>query len=270
MSSGNHYEQNLQADEIISRVQQAYPKGADQYQLAPIDQLHIGGIKASQKLLEHLADGEIVLEIGSGLGGLMRLAQNQNNLQIIGLDISHGFNKLNCELAGLANTEHTTTVITGDAHRLPFSENCFDSIILQHSLLNMPDPIRVLDECLRVLQPKGKLILHEVLEGENVTEMKFPVPWAETEFGSHLMQEAELKALIIDAGFELESFADWSAEALKWRKRQASKEQTVKNLSPVVSPAMILGDQFPQMAANVMRNLANGTIRVIELVVSKK
>ncbi|MCP4597612.1 class I SAM-dependent methyltransferase [Neptuniibacter sp.] len=269
MSSGNHYEQNLQADNIISRVQQAYPNGADQYQLAPIDQLHIGGIKASQKLLKHLTDGELVLEIGSGLGGLMRLAQQQNNLQIIGLDISHGLNKLNCVLAGLSITKAPTTVITGDAHLLPFSENCFDSIILQHSLLNMPNPTQVLNECLRVLQPKGKLILHEVLEGENVAEMKFPVPWAEKESGSHLMQETELKALIVDAGFELEGFSDWSTEALEWRKRQASKEQTVKNLSPVVSPAMVLGDQFSLMAGNLMRNLSGQSIRVVELVLKK-
>ncbi len=269
MSSGNHYEQNLQADNIISRVQRAYPKGADQYQLSPIDQLHIGGIKASQKLLKHLADGEFVLEIGSGLGGLMRLAQSQNNLHIIGLDISHGLNKLNRELAGISITKHPATVITGDAHRLPFPENSFDSIIFQHSFLNMPDPVQVLKESLRVLQPEGKLILHEVLAGKSVADMRFPVPWAEAESDSHLMRETELIALIVETGFELESFSDWSAEALAWRKRQASKEQTVSNLSPVVSPSMILGEQFPEMAANVMRNLAERAIRVVEMVVSK-
>lgn len=133
----------------------------------------------------------------------------------------------------------------------------------------MPDPKQVLIECRRVLKTGGKVILHEVLEGDDSSGMLFPVPWAEAESGSHLVRAAELAELMAEAGFELDALTDWSEEALEWRRRQRTKEQKSCNLSSVLSPAMILGDQFPLMAANVMRNLVEGTIRVVELVVIK-
>ncbi|MBE9398474.1 methyltransferase domain-containing protein [Pontibacterium sp. N1Y112] len=267
----DHYEQKLDADTIIRQLQEAYPNGPNQFQLAPVDQLHIGGIKASLKLIERI--GELkpnsVLDIGSGLGGLMRLVGDKLDLQIIGLDITHPLNHINQRLSALNDANPIPALITGDAHHLPFPDNQFDLIVFQHSLLNMPDATLVLSECKRILSAEGSILLHEVLEGPNHSNIKYPVPWARSADSSHLRSQQELESLIQSAGFKIDTFSDWSQEALSWRKRQSEKEQQAKDsgqaTQPPVSPALILGPEFGQMGANVMRNLGSEAARVVEV-----
>lgn len=272
----NHYDQALQADKIIAQLQQAYPDGPTLFQLAPVDQLHIGGIKASMKLIERIQalGAQHILDIGSGLGGLMRLAEKELNLQITGLDITHPLNQINQRLSGLNGVYGTPNVVTADAHKLPLPDASFDLILFQHSLLNMPDALQVLSECKRVLSDNGAILLHEVLQGPNHEQIHYPVPWARDAGGSHLRTQTELEALLGDAGFHIDTFSDWSQDALEWRKRQAEKEQQAKDkgtiTKPPVSPAMILGPEFSQMGANVMRNLASEAARVVEVVAHPK
>ncbi|MDI3326397.1 methyltransferase domain-containing protein [Pontibacterium granulatum] len=265
-----HYQQNLDTDRIIAKLQSAYPEGPDRFQLAPVDQLHIGGIKASLKLVKRIAELDVtsILDIGSGLGGLMRLIEQDLKLSITGLDITHGLNQINQQLSSLAPSNSSPQVITGDAHNLPFKSNQFDLIVFQHSLLNMPDAVQVLRECKRVLTEHGQLLMHEVLQGENHSEMRYPVPWARNADDSHLRTESELLAMLSESDFEVEVFNDWSEEALAWRQRQAEKEkQSAGNTTPPpVSPALILGPEFGQMGPNVIRNLSNRAARVVEVI----
>lgn len=265
-----HYQQKLDTDGIIAKLQSAYPGGPDRFQLAPVDQLHIGGIKASLKLVERIKTLNVtsILDIGSGLGGLMRLIEQDLKLPITGLDITHGLNQINQQLSSLTASAPPPKVITGDAHSLPFEAEQFDLIVFQHSLLNMPDAAKVLRECKRVLTDQGQLLMHEVLQGENHSDMRYPVPWARSVDDSHLRTESDLLALLNENGFNVETFNDWSADALAWRKRQAEKEKHSGGGStpPPVSPALILGPEFGQMGPNVMRNLSNKAARVVEVI----
>lgn len=266
----DHYQQKLDTGSIIAKLQSAYPDGPDRFQLAPVDQLHIGGIKASLKLVERIEalNATSILDIGSGLGGLMRLIEQDLQLPITGLDITHGLNQINQQLSSLTPSALPPKVITGDAHSLPFEAGRFDLIVFQHSLLNMPDAAQVLRECKRVLTDKGQLLMHEVLQGENHGEMRYPVPWARRANDSHLRTESELRTLLNNNGFQIETFSDWSEDALAWRKRQAEKEKQAGEASTPapVSPALILGPEFKQMGPNVMRNLGNQAARVVEVI----
>lgn len=271
MEISGHYEAQLDSHKIIGALQQAYPNGANKYQLAPIDQLHIGGIKASEKLLKNLKSSDKVLEIGSGCGGLMRLMQEQG-IDITGLDISHGLNSLNNQLARLSiecQDEGRSKVITGDGHRLPFKDNCFTVVVMQHSLLNMPDTLKVLSECERVLKPSGSVVLHEILKGAQDIPMSFPVPWASSPEESFLVTEAKFKDLVSSSGFKTDKIEDWSVEALHWRKKQQMKERFVVKLAAPVSPTLIFGDCFKAMAHNLVVNLTTEAIRVMEVVLRK-
>ncbi|BBB29592.1 class I SAM-dependent methyltransferase [Neptunomonas japonica] len=264
-SVDNHYSQSLQADDILNRLATAYPEGPNTYQLAPIDQLHIGGIKASKKLSQRVADlnASTVLDVGSGLGGLLRVCQQQHNALYVSLDITHELSKINHQLNLLS--KKNSMVITGNGQKLPFPDHSFDVIIMQHSLLNMPDKISTLKECKRVLSPNGHLILHEVLKGDNYQEMQYPVPWARHPELSHLISEEEITALINTTHMQIQSMEDWTEEALTWRARQTSKQETPQ--APVVSPNMILGSEFAIMGKNVQRNLQCNAIRIVELVI---
>ncbi|WP_420598019.1 class I SAM-dependent methyltransferase [Neptuniibacter sp.] len=271
MEIAGHYEAHLDSHKIITALQKAYPNGADKYQLAPIDQLHIGGIKASEKLLMNLNSSDKVLEIGSGCGGLMRLMQGQG-IDVTGLDISHGLNSLNSQLTSLSKSFKNSgkpNIITGDAHSLPFPDRCFNVVVMQHSLLNMPDRLKVLSECERVLKPSGLVVLHEVFQGTKEIPMLFPVPWASGPEGSSLVTEHVFKKSLNESGFKTDRIEDWTTEALNWRKKQQLKEKAEDVAAAPVSPAMIFGASFEIMASNLVKNLSSGAIRVMEIVLGK-
>lgn len=270
MDIDQHYSHHMDETVLLNQLREQYPEGPTLYQLAPIDQLHIGGIKASEKLLQQLQplQPRRILEIGSGAGGLMRMINSQLNAEVVGIDITHRFNRLNHALTTLTNTI-ASPVITCDAQQLPFADNCFDCIILQHSLLNIPDTERCLQECLRVLDSEGSLMLHEVLQGTDCERMIYPVPWARTAEQSHLISFEALSALLQQNGFQLRSAENWSEEALQWRQRQADKEKLnaadKARKAPLISPIQILGEDFKKMAPNVIANLSKDAVQVWQL-----
>lgn len=267
MSIDQHYDQSLDPPWILEQVRMAYPEGADLFQLAPLDQLHVGGIKASERLLRHLdpARHHHILDIGSGAGGLMRQASVMG-FSIIGLDITHRLNRLNHGLNGRFSDPVSNPIITGDAHHLPFADRSLDLILFQHSFLNMPDNLRVISECRRVLKPGASLLMHEVVRGQQPDQMRYPVPWAEEASHSHLITAETLQQQLQQAGFENVQLDDWSDEALAWRQRQLQKEESGHVSRAPLSPAMILGARFTAMGRNLVSNLQNHAIRVVEVV----
>ncbi|WP_036232750.1 class I SAM-dependent methyltransferase [Marinobacterium litorale] len=265
MSIDKHYDQSLDPAALLQDVQSAYPDGASLFQLAPVDQLHIGGIKASQRLLRHLTPKQRVLDIGSGAGGLMRQAAGLG-ISMIGLDITHALNRLNRGLNQCLDEPVSTSILTADAHDLPFAAHSIDSILFQHSFLNMPRHDRVLSECRRILRPGGKLIMHEVVRGENPDNMRYPVPWAQEKTQSHLLTAEALRQQLLEAGFSDLAIEDWSADALTWRQRQLKKEESGQPERVALSPARVLGSRFAEMARNLVLNLESDAVRVIEVV----
>lgn len=267
-SIDQHYESHLQADRIIEQLQAAYPDGPTVFQLAPVDQLHIGGIKASLKLIEQIQrlGAKRILDVGSGLGGLQRLIQQQTTAEVIGVDLSHGLNAINCRLSGL--NDQRSAVVTADAQRLPFAAQQFDLIIFQHSLLNIPDCAKTLRECKRRLTNNGHLLLHEVILGDHPEQMQYPVPWARKPEHSHLVSSKQLQQHLTTAGFKLLSLNNWSEEALAWRQRQSQKERYKVTETVVVSPTLILGPEFREMGKNVIQNLKTEAAQVVEILAS--
>jgi len=266
MSIDKHYDQAMEPERILQQVRSTYPEGASLFQLAPLDQLHIGGIKASTRLLRHLDSKRhrCILDIGSGAGGLMRQAA-ELGFPMIGLDITHAFNRLNRGLNHCLANRVSNPILTGDAHQLPFADQSIDLILFQHSFLNMPDNARVLAECRRVLAPGGQLVMHEVVAGPHPERMRYPVPWAEDAAHSHLLPAAELQQQLQQAGFNHIETDDWSEEALSWRQRQREKEGSGQAARAALSPTLILGKRFKAMGENLVFNLEHLAIRVVEV-----
>ncbi|EHA16920.1 class I SAM-dependent methyltransferase [Halomonas sp. HAL1] len=265
----DHYQRALRADEVLAQIDAHYPDGPTLHQLAPLDQLHIGGVAASTRLLERLnpdTHGK-VLDIGAGLGGLMRQGAALG-FQMTGLDITHGFSALNRALSSRVNQPNAPPLawVTGSASALPFADNSFDAVLFQHSLMNMPDAAGVIAESRRILRPGGQLVMHEVVSGPHVAQLHYPVPWAASPEHSHLLTLTSLTHLLETGGFVLEHVEDWSEIALEWRQRQRQKEQTPRQA--VLSPKWVFGERFITMSKNLVDNLANGAIKVVEIQVS--
>lgn len=82
----------------------------------------------------------ITLDIGCGTGMVTYVHTN-----VIGVDISE--------------TISLIPLIRGDAYRLPFKKNVFDTIVMSHVLEHFPESERILKECYRVLKRNGNIII---------------------------------------------------------------------------------------------------------------
>ncbi|WP_051206179.1 class I SAM-dependent methyltransferase [Oceanospirillum maris] len=248
--------------------------------LAPIDQLHIGGRKATQNLLQRaeLPSQSHVLEIGAGLGGTARLIadqlKKQSNCHITAVDITSSFTFACQQINNLMNYQNIHS-ICGDACLPHVAAASQDVIISQHTLMNIPDKVSLLNTLFNSLKPNGKLLLHEVIAGDNLEALALPVPWASQPEHSDLPQQQALIALLEQAGFTLASIHNVSEDALAWRNKHTQREAgqsdqgKTQQKSPL-NPKLIFGERFIQMGKNVMANLATDKVRVVEAIFIKK
>ena len=82
---------------------------------------------------------ERVLDVGCGEGALTRVLAEECPGLVVGCDRDAD---LLAELDGPA--------VRGDAHRLPFPDDCFELVVCQALLVNLPDPGRAVREFARV------------------------------------------------------------------------------------------------------------------------
>jgi len=262
-----HYSDRLSANQILAEVDRLFPDLASPGDFAAIDQLHLGGRGATLKQLDAMsitADYR-VLDIGCGLGGSARLIADRYHCPVVGVDITADF----CALAEALNQRLKKSLpvafVQADATQLPFNDKSFDLLISQHCIMNVAEPEKALAEFRRLLKPGGRLLLHEVLQGEQ-SPPYYPVPWASAANHSFLLDEAKLRQLLSSAGLQIEHFEDLSDTALSWRKHHQQKPQrTSTDDRPLLSPKLIFGDRFPLMAQNLLRNLDESRVRVISM-----
>ncbi|RTR06996.1 class I SAM-dependent methyltransferase [Halomonas nitroreducens] len=260
-------------ERLLTRLQAAFRSaGQDPERLSPdatagIDQLHLGGRQASRALARHgaLGPGLRVLDVGCGTGGASRLLAAEHGVEVIGVDITAAFVEVAEWLSRATGLEARTRFLCADAARVPLPAASVDVVWCQHALMNMPDLPVVLGEWRRLLVPGGRVLLHEVVAGDNPAPLALPVPWARRAATSHLASRASLAGSLAEAGFRDVHLEDVTDTALAWRRkhgrRQASPEGAAR---PLPGPALIFGDDFATMGRNLHDNLADGRVRILE------
>ncbi len=271
-----HYSQQLSAQALLAEVDRLLPEPAAPEAFAAIDQLHLGGRKASIELLDGLnihAD-QRVLDIGCGLGGSARLMAQRYGCRVVGIDLTADFCRLATALNQRLKQALPVQFLQADASRLPFAERSFDLLVSQHCIMNLPDPQLALVGFRRLLADGGKLVLHEILQGPG-GQPYYPVPWASDADHSFLCAEAELKRWLQQAGLRLLDWSDHSQQALQWRRGHRRREQqspSTPQQQPqqppsVLTPQLIFGPRFSDMSNNLIRNLEQQRVRVVSVIV---
>jgi MPBQ/MSBQ methyltransferase len=229
--------------------------------LAPLEEFHIGGRRASAELAEMagLAPGGRVLDVGAGLGGPARLLAARFGCLVTALDVTQEY----CYAAEMLNRAtglaDRVTVRQGSALALPFGSGEFDAVWTQHASMNISDKPLLYAEIRRVLRPGGTFALHDVQAGP-VQPIVFPVPWADTPSISFLATPEETQSLVTSAGFELIQWRDRTHEAIEFFTAQAAASRR---------PALGIGVYVPDLAAksrNLVHNFENDRLRVSQAV----
>jgi sarcosine/dimethylglycine N-methyltransferase len=223
--------------------------------LGPIDQLHVRGTEATLELarLTGLTPAMKVLDVGGGIGGAARILASEFGCSLIVLDLTEEFCRVGKMLTARTRLSDRVTFRLGNALDMPFPDNSFDVVWVQHSSMNIAAKERLFAEIYRVLRPGGRLALHEIMAGP-VTPIHFPVPWARNPLISHLLPPETVRVLIKGIGFKEIAWVDTNTSALAGLKERRAAIQAKRGVQPRLGPHVLFGPDYAQMLQNHMRN----------------
>ncbi|MCP3871598.1 MAG: class I SAM-dependent methyltransferase [Desulfobacteraceae bacterium] len=238
--------------------------------LAPIDQLHTGGSWATIDLIKkaELRSGSEVLDAGCGIGGSSRLLAKEFGHIVTGIDLTDQFVKTAQFLTEETMLSDQVHFHRGSILDMPFESSAFDAILCQHVLVNISEKQKLFKEFHRVLKDNGKLILHEIVKGEE-DPIHYPVPWAEKETTSFLEPLKNLEVYMSHAGFEKHLVIDTTTKAADWwtkAKIASQKNTTDKN---ALGPRLIFGQNAAFFGNTMSFNFKWNRIKVVEAVFKK-
>jgi len=264
-----HYGRHSLGDAILAGLRAA---GKDLTRLvpddlAPVDQFHSRGKEATLELarIAGLEGRMHVLDVGGGVGGPARMLAAELGCRVTVLDLVHEFCRVGEELTARTGLSDRVGFRHGNALDMPFADGTFDVAWTQHSSMNIDDKAGLYREIRRVVQPGGRLALHEIVGGSKAP-IHFPVPWARAPSMSFLRPAHEVHALIAATGFAEIAWVDGSAQTLEWFRRQAARAPATP---PPLGLHLLLGSDFSQMLRNQVRNLEEGRMVLIQAVLEK-
>ncbi len=172
--------------------------------LAPFEELHIGGRAATEYLVNklELKRHHHVLDVGCGIGGAVRYVADKVGCQVSGIDITPEFVQAAVRLTEAVDLHHRTRFDVGSAISMPYDADSFDVVLTIHAAMNIADRASLYQEMARVLKPGGVLALYDVMrKGEG--DLRFPVPWADTPAISCLLTPEETEEHLEQVGMEV-------------------------------------------------------------------
>ncbi len=113
-------------------------------------------------------DGSVqyLLDIATGTGDLAFEAMKQNIPDVLGLDLSPGMLEIARDKAKKNTIQGNVEFVEGDSENLPFNDNTFDAVTVGYGVRNFENMELGLKEILRVLKPKGRLVVLELSKPE--------------------------------------------------------------------------------------------------------
>jgi SAM-dependent methyltransferase len=166
------------------------PAGARALEVYGADDAHDFARSAILEALQ-LGPADRLLEIGCG-GGLLLRDAARTGARVTGLDHSE-------QMVGLARERAPgAEVRLGGAEYLPYPPASFTAVAMSVVFFLFPDPIAVLTECRRVLEPAGRLACYTTAPELRGTPAA-PEPLASH---CHFYEDESLLALAREAGLE--------------------------------------------------------------------
>jgi sarcosine/dimethylglycine N-methyltransferase len=209
--------------------------------------------------LARIAAGTSVLDVGAGIGGPARLLAAAFGCKVTGVDLSASFVDAARYLTERTGQSDLVSFETASALELPFEDNRFDVVLLQHVAMNIADRTRLYGEIRRMLKTRGRFATYDVVM--NGGEPYYPVPWARTSATSFLLTASATREAIEAAGFRVLTLRDDTEVSKAWfAALRASSSPSSSNLG------VVMGPDFAQLSANLGRNLIEGRLSILTAV----
>lgn len=104
---------------------------------------------------------ETILDIATGTGDLAIALVKTGAQKIVGLDISPGMLAVGKDKIKDKHLDSTIEMVVGDSEKLTFENDSFDAVTVSFGVRNFETLETGLSEILRVLKPKGSLVILE-------------------------------------------------------------------------------------------------------------
>ncbi|MHA1537352.1 MAG: class I SAM-dependent methyltransferase [Alphaproteobacteria bacterium] len=232
--------------------------------LAPVDEFHIGGRKASERAVEKLGPrpDQHVLDIGCGIGGTARYIAERYGCRVTGIDLTPDYIEVARALTIRTGLAGKVEYHLASALDMPFGEASFDAAISIHVAMNIHDRAGLYGEIARVLKPGARLCVYDVMSRSG-EEIVFPVPWAEGAETSYLTTPDEMRILLGEAGFEIVEVEDRTDFAIEFFKQSRAGSASGP---PPLGLHLLMGASAPEKFRNMLANIESGRIAPVQII----
>lgn len=178
-----------------------------------------------------LSDGDELLEVACGSGGLSCLAARETGARCVGIDVNVGAVEAASARARQLGLVGQVSFRTADAARpLPFADGSFDAVFCNDSINHFPGRAAVLGEWRRVLRPGGRVLYTDpiVVTGQ-ISNEEVRV---RSSIGFFLFTPAGVdERLLAEAGLEVVEVRDLTAAVAavsqRWRAARARRREAL-------------------------------------------
>jgi ubiquinone/menaquinone biosynthesis C-methylase UbiE len=259
------------ADDLLARIEAGLKSsGADLANLtledlAPVDEFHVGGRKATQHALSRmsLSATDHVLDVGCGLGGAARYIAAQYGCRVTGIDLTPEYIDVAQQLTARLGLSASLQFETASALAMPFEDGSFDAAVTFHVAMNIQDRAGLYAEIARVLRPGATFCIYDVMK-TGPGDIVYPAPWAETAETSHVASPEETLEYLRQAGFEIVETENRREFALQFfRQRIAGSES---DGPPPLSIHLLMGGTWREKFKNTLQNTEAGRIAPVQMI----
>ena len=137
-----------------------------------------------------------ILDVGCGPGTLLSLLKKRG-FDVAGVDLS-------LRAVEITRKEHGIDVALGSLEKLSLPAEGFDVVVLLHTLEHVPNPREVLAEVIRVLKPRGRVVV-QVPNIDSVQFQFFGARWYGLDVPRHVIDysRSSLLRLLSESGFDV-------------------------------------------------------------------
>ncbi|HEC01014.1 MAG TPA: class I SAM-dependent methyltransferase [Sphingomonadales bacterium] len=238
--------------------------------LAPVDEFHIGGRRATEHFLDQLnfVAQSNILDVGCGLGGPARFAADRYNIYVTGIDLTPEFIETGQVLCLWVGMEEQVTLHQGGALSMPFADGALDGGYMIHVGMNIADKAALFREIYRVLRPGSHFGVYDVML-LNDGDLSYPVPWANDDSTSSLASPAEYRQLMVDAGFVVMTENNRHDFALSFFQDTIAKTKAAGG-PPTLGLHVLIGATTAAKMKNMIENISAGYITPMEIIAQKQ
>ena len=270
-SVAEHYTHGQLLNRILSGVEAIgkTPETVTVDELAPVDEFHIGGRRASEDFIGQmgLTADDHTLDIGCGIGGTSRFVATQFGCRVTGIDLTPEFISTGQSLCNWVGLSTQVELYEGDATEMPFTDGCFDAAFMLHVGMNIPDKAKLFTEAYRVLKPGAAFGVYDVMLTSDEA-LTYPVPWSTTPDTSALATKEQYVESIEQAGFKITGIRDRREFAAEFFA-ETRKRMEEAGGAPPLGVHIAMGDSAPVKITNMVENIAMGRVSPIEIVASR-